>query len=71
MTDTQRLNFLELILSTGIPLGFKPGPKALIGSVYVEGAVSIRDLIDKIKLINDGKEPIPNADTSLPRQETD
>jgi hypothetical protein len=58
MTDKERLDFLDLMLSAGLSLGIKPGFRAIVGTVYLEGATSIRDLIDKMKRINDEDEKI-------------
>jgi len=68
MNDTQRLDFLDLLIKTEIPVGIKPGFRALVGSAYIEGPTNIRELIDKLKYINDNDIPEadeePNADQS-------
>lgn len=64
LRDKNRLDFIELILKTGVPIGLKPGGKALVGTVYIEGADSVRDLIDKLIRINNEEEPVPNANPS-------
>ena len=81
MTDKERLDFIELVLRTEVDkktclsVGFKKLPQmniftALVGTVYIEGALSLRDLIDKMKRINDEEEPVPqNANTSNPDKE--
>ncbi len=69
LKEKSRLDFLELLLKTGVTVGFKPGFKALVGNVYIEGATSLRDLIDKLIRINNEEEPVPNANTSQSTEE--
>jgi len=64
MEEKARLDFIEKIIETGIPIGFKPDFHALVGTVYTKSDYkSIRDLIDKLMMINNG-ELQPDADTS-------
>jgi hypothetical protein len=57
MTDSQRLDFLDQILKSGLPIGIKPNYRTLVGTVYIkEGATNIRQVIDTIKEINDAPE---------------
>jgi hypothetical protein len=65
MEEKRRLDFIDMLLQSGLPVGFKPGYKVLVGTVYTEGAQDVRELIDKIIRINNGEgEEVIDASSS-------
>jgi hypothetical protein len=60
MADKERLDFIQILIDNGIPVGFKPDNSALVGSVLTNGSKDIRKLIDKLIQVNN-EEISPDA----------